>query len=126
SLLVACLITCLVSFCQLFCELSLSAFRLGGPVAEKLGIDLFCWGVLRGVNMHILFMPPPFGFALFYLRSVAPAKDYVDKVTKKLTAGVKTSQIYWGAVPFVIIQIIMVALVIALPQMVMVYKGKES
>jgi len=109
-----------------FFELSFIVIPLVGPVADKLGIDLIWFGVLLGVNMQTSFMHPPFGFALFYLRSVAPAKDYVDKVTKKLTAGVRTSQIYWGAVPFVIIQIIMVSLVIALPQMVMVYKSKES
>jgi hypothetical protein len=82
--------------------------------------------VLLGVNMQTSFMHPPFGFALFYLRSVAPAKDYVDKITRKMTPRVTTGQIYWGAVPFVIIQVIMVALVIMLPQMVMVYKGGES
>jgi Tripartite ATP-independent periplasmic transporter, DctM component len=71
-------------------------------------------------------MHPPFGFALFYLRSVAPAKDYLDKLTGRLTARVTTGQIYWGAVPFVLIQIVMVALVISFPQMVMVYKAKES
>ena len=50
----------------------------------------------------------------------------IDKLTKKVTAGVTTGQIYWGAVPFVLIQIIMIGLVIAIPQMVMVYKAKES
>ena len=57
--------------------------------------------MLLGVNMQTSFMHPPFGFALFYLRSVAPAKDYLDKITGKLTAKVTTGQIYWGAVPFV-------------------------
>jgi hypothetical protein len=68
-------------------------------------------------------MHPPFGFALFYLRSVAPAKEYVDKLTGKLMAPVTTMQIYWGSVPYVIIQVIMVGLVILFPQMVMVYKS---
>jgi len=99
---------------------------LVGPVADKLGIDLIWFGVLLGVNMQTSFMHPPFGFALFYLRSVAPAKDYLDKITGKLTAKITTGQIYWGAVPFVIIQIIMVGLVILFPQMVMVYKSNES
>jgi len=71
-------------------------------------------------------MHPPFGFALFYLRSVAPAKDYVDRISKKLTKGVTTGQIYWGAVPFVLIQIVMIGLVIAFPQMVLVYKAGEA
>ena len=108
-----------------FFELSFIIVPLVGPVAEKLGIDLIWFGVLLGVNMQTSFMHPPFGFALFYLRSVAPAKDYLDKITGKLTAKITTGQIYWGAVPFVIIQIIMVALVIMFPQMVMVYKSSE-
>jgi TRAP-type mannitol/chloroaromatic compound transport system permease large subunit len=101
-----------------FFELSFIVVPLLGPIAEKLGIDLIWFGVLLGVNMQTSFMHPPFGFALFYLRSVAPAKDYLDKVTGKITAKVTTGQIYWGAVPFVIIQIIMVALVIIFPGMV--------
>jgi hypothetical protein len=75
--------------------------------------------------MQTSFMHPPFGFALFYLRSVAPAKDFLDKVTGRLTKRVTTGQIYWGAVPFVLIQIVMIGLVIGFPQMVMVYKAKE-
>jgi len=109
-----------------FFELSFIVIPLVGPVADKLGIDLIWFGVLLGVNMQTSFMHPPFGFALFYLRSVAPAKDYIDKITKKVTPGVTTGQIYWGAVPFVLIQVIMIGLVIAIPQMVMVYKAKES
>ena len=109
-----------------FFELSFIIIPLVGPVADKLGIDLIWFGVLLGVNMQTSFMHPPFGFALFYLRSVAPAKDYRDKITGKLTARVKTGQIYWGAVPFVLIQILMIALVIAFPQMVMVYKAKDT
>ena len=109
-----------------FFELSFIIIPLVGPVADKLGIDLIWFGVLLGVNMQTSFMHPPFGFALFYLRSVAPAKDYLDKITGKLTARVKTGQIYWGAVPFVLIQIVMIALVIAFPQIVMVYKAKDT
>jgi hypothetical protein len=63
-------------------------------------------------------MHPPFGFALFYLRSVAPAKAYNDKVTGRVTAPVTTGQIYWGAVPFVVIQVLMVSIVIAFPKLV--------
>jgi hypothetical protein len=76
------------------------------------------FGVLLAVNMQTSFMHPPFGFALFYLRSVAPNEDYVDKVTKKPTKRVTIEQIYWGAVPFVIIQIVMVGLIIAFPGLV--------
>jgi len=109
-----------------FFELSFIIIPLVGPVADKLGIDLIWFGVLLGVNMQTSFMHPPFGFALFYLRSVAPAKDYLDKLTGRLTARVTTGQIYWGAVPFVLIQLLMVSLVITFPQMVMVYKAKDK
>jgi hypothetical protein len=107
-------------------EIAFIVIPLLAPVADKLGIDLIWFGVLLGVNMQTSFMHPPFGFALFYLRSVAPAKDYIDRVSRKVTKGVTTGQIYWGAVPFVIIQVIMVAMVIAFPQMVMVYKSGEK
>jgi tripartite ATP-independent transporter DctM subunit len=109
-----------------FFELSFIVIPLVGPVADKLGIDLIWFGVLLGVNMQTSFMHPPFGFALFYLRSVAAKKEYTDRVTGKRMAPVTTGQIYWGAVPFVLIQILMIALVIAVPQMVMVYKSGES
>jgi tripartite ATP-independent transporter DctM subunit len=101
-----------------FFELAFIIVPLLGPVADKLGIDLIWFGVLLGINMQTSFMHPPFGFALFYLRSVAPGKEYLDKVTGKLTAPITTGQIYWGAVPFVIIQVIMVGIVIAFPALV--------
>ncbi len=101
-----------------FFELAFIVVPLLGPVAEKLGIDLVWFGVVLAVNMQTSFMHPPFGFALFYLRSVAPHNEYVDRLTKKTIAPVTTGQIYWGAVPFVVIQVIMVGLVIAFPQLV--------
>ncbi len=101
-----------------FFELSFIIIPLIAPVAEKMGIDLVWLGVLLAVNMQTSFMHPPFGFALFYLRSVAPTNDYTDKITKKPIAKVTTGQIYWGSVPFVIIQLIMVGLIIAFPQLV--------
>jgi hypothetical protein len=73
---------------------------------------------LLAVNMQTSFMHPPFGFALFYLRSVAPHEDYTDKVTHKPIKKVTIEQIYWGSVPFVLIQIIMVGLIIAFPGIV--------
>jgi TRAP-type mannitol/chloroaromatic compound transport system permease large subunit len=119
------LIVFLLAFFLDFFELSFIVVPLLGPVAEKLGIDLIWFGVLLGVNMQTSFMHPPFGFALFYLRSVAPAHDYLDKVTGKRTPGVTTTQIYWGAIPFVVIQLIMVGLLIAFPQMSLVYKSGQ-
>jgi TRAP-type mannitol/chloroaromatic compound transport system permease large subunit len=101
-----------------FFELSFIVIPLIGPVAEKLGIDLVWFGVLLAINMQTSFMHPPFGFALFYLRSVAAPNDYDDKLTGKRIAKVTTGQIYWGAVPFVIIQVIMVGIVIAFPGLV--------
>ncbi|WP_311222761.1 MULTISPECIES: TRAP transporter large permease subunit [unclassified Acidovorax] len=101
-----------------FFELSFIIVPLLAPVADKLGIDLIWFGVLLAINMQTSFMHPPFGFALFYLRSVAPAKAYMDKITKKMIEPVTTMQIYWGAVPFLFIQILMVALVIAFPTIV--------
>jgi tripartite ATP-independent transporter DctM subunit len=109
----------LLAFFLDFFELAFIIVPLLGPVAEKLGIDLIWFGVLLAVNMQTSFMHPPFGFALFYLRSVAPKSEYIDKITGKLTAPVTTGQIYWGAVPFVCIQLIMVALVITFPGMVL-------
>lgn len=106
-----------------FFELAFIVIPLLGPAAEKLGIDLIWFGVMLGVNMQTSFMHPPFGFALFYLRSVAPKESYTDRITGKPMQPVTTGQIYWGAIPFVIIQLIAVALVIAFPSMVMHYKN---
>jgi TRAP-type mannitol/chloroaromatic compound transport system permease large subunit len=95
-----------------FFELAFILVPLVGPVADKMGIDLIWFGVLLSVNMQTSFMHPPFGFALFYLRSVAPKE-------------IKTSDIYWGAVPFVVIQVVMVALIILFPNLVSVDKKTD-
>ncbi|MGF1613129.1 MAG: TRAP transporter large permease subunit [Gammaproteobacteria bacterium] len=97
----------LLAFFLDFFELAFIIVPLLVPVADKLGIDLIWFGVLLGINMQTSFMHPPFGFALFFLRSVAPP-------------SVKTADIYWGAVPFVAIQLLMVAIVIAVPSLVTV------
>ncbi|SDO76522.1 TRAP transporter, DctM subunit [Phyllobacterium sp. YR620] len=106
-----------------FFELAFIIVPLLAPAADKLGIDLIWFGVLLGINMQTSFMHPPFGFALFYLRSVAAKVPYLDKITGKKIQPITTGQIYWGAVPFVGIQVLMVALTIMFPQMVMHYKG---
>jgi TRAP-type mannitol/chloroaromatic compound transport system permease large subunit len=95
----------LLAFFLDYFELAFIIVPLLAPVADKLGIDLIWFGVLLAVNMQTSFLHPPFGFALFFLRSVASEK-------------VKTASIYWGAVPFVIIQLIMVGLIIAFPGLV--------
>jgi tripartite ATP-independent transporter DctM subunit len=117
-LIVVNILTFVLAFFLDFFELAFIIVPLLGPVADKLGIDLIWFGVLLGVNMQTSFMHPPFGFALFYLRSVAPAREYLDKISGRPTAPVTTGQIYWGAVPFVVIQIIMVGLLIAFPGLV--------
>jgi TRAP-type mannitol/chloroaromatic compound transport system permease large subunit len=104
-LIVVNLLVFVLAFFLDYFELSFIIVPLLGPVAEKMGIDLIWFGVLLGINMQTSFLHPPFGFALFFLRSVAPP-------------SIKTSDIYWGAIPFVCIQILMVALVILFPQMV--------
>jgi len=125
-LIVTNLLIFVLAFFLDFFELAFIVVPLLGPVAEKLGIDLIWFGVLLGVNMQTSFMHPPFGFALFYLRSVAPIKAYFDKPTQKDIPPVTTMQIYWGAVPFVIIQIIMVGLIIAFPGIVSSGLDKEE
>jgi TRAP-type mannitol/chloroaromatic compound transport system permease large subunit len=117
-LIVVNLLVFILAFFLDFFELAFIIIPLLGPVAEKLGIDLIWFGILLSVNMQTSFMHPPFGYALFYLRSVAATKDYVDRVTGKPIAKVTTGQIYWGAVAFVIIQVVMVGLVIAFPGIV--------
>ncbi len=107
-------------------ELSFILVPLLGPVAHSMGIDLIWFGVLLAVNMQTSFMHPPFGFALFFLRSVAPAKEYTDRVTKKTIQPITTMQIYRGAIPFVLIQVVMVGLLIAFPQLVTGSMEKEQ
>jgi GntP family gluconate:H+ symporter len=125
-LIVVNLLIFVLAFFLDFFELSFIVIPLLGPVAEKLGIDLVWFGVLLAVNMQTSFMHPPFGFALFYLRSVAPHDDYKDRLTGATVAKVTTGQIYWGSVPFVIIQIIMVGLIIAFPNLVSGGLGKKA
>ena len=108
-----------------FFELAFIIVPLLGPAAEKLGIDLIWFGVILGVNMQTSFMHPPFGFALFFLRSVAPDSKYIDRLTGKSMEPVTTGQIYMGAIPFVVLQVIMIALVIFVPSMVMHYKSGD-
>ncbi|MGA7267150.1 MAG: TRAP transporter large permease subunit, partial [Aestuariivirga sp.] len=98
-----------------FFEIAFIVVPLLAPVAAKLGIDLVWFGVLLGVNLQTSFLTPPFGFALFYMRSVAPVKDYIDKVTGGRIAGISTTQIYRGAVSFIILQAIMIAVTVAFP-----------
>jgi len=109
-----------------FFEIAFIMVPLLAPVAEALGIDLVWFGIIIGINLQASFLTPPFGFALFYLRSIAPKQAWLDTVTNKMMPEVKTLEIYRGAVPFIIIQVIVVGLVIAFPQLVTHYKGEKS
>ena len=114
-LIVVSILTFVLAFFLDFFELAFIIVPLLGPVADKLGIDLIWFGVILAVNMQTSFMHPPFGFALFYLRSVAPRERYKDRVTGKMIEPVTTGQIYWGSVPFIVIQLLMVGAVMAFP-----------
>ncbi len=96
-----------------FFEIAFIIIPLLAPVAAKLGIDLIWFGVLLGANMQTSFMHPPFGFALFYLRGIAPKE-------------VKSSDIYWGAIPWVGLQLLLVAAIIIWPGMVTGFLDKDA
>ena len=112
-LIVVNLLVFFLAFFLDFFEIAFILVPLLAPVASKLGIDLIWFGVILGVNMQTSFMHPPFGFALFYLRSVAPKE-------------VKTTEIYWGAIPFVVIQVVMVGAVIAFPGLVTHFLDRQT
>jgi tripartite ATP-independent transporter DctM subunit len=91
-----------IAFFLDFFEIAFIIIPMLAPVADKLGIDLVWFGVLICANIQTSFMHPPFGFALFYLRGIAPPT-------------IRTSEIYWGAIPWVVLQLILVAIVIFWP-----------
>ena len=112
-----------------FFEIAFIVIPILAPVAEKILPELFppgtpvdsimIWfGVVIAMNLQTSFLTPPFGFALFYLRSVAPKSDYKDRVTGKTIPAVTTPQIYKGSIAFIILQLMMVAVVIAFPNLV--------
>ncbi|MBD2299191.1 TRAP transporter large permease subunit [Nostoc sp. FACHB-190] len=88
-----------------FFEIAFIVIPLFVPVAQQLGIDLVWYGVVIGANLQTSFLTPPFGFALFYLRGVAPPE-------------VTTSDIYRGVIPFILLQLLVVLLIIVFPQIV--------
>jgi TRAP-type mannitol/chloroaromatic compound transport system permease large subunit len=101
-----------------FFEIAFIVVPILAPVADKMGIDLIWFGVILAMNLQTSFLTPPFGFALFYLRSVAAKKDYNDRITGERIPAVTTAQIYKGSIAFIILQLIMVAAVIAYPELV--------
>jgi tripartite ATP-independent transporter DctM subunit len=103
-----------------FFEIAFIILPMLAPVANKLGIDMIWFGVLLCVNMQTSFMHPPFGFALFYLRSTA---DNLFK-TGSLPSKVLSRDIYLGSIPWVFLQLMLVAIVIVFPQTVTVFLDK--
>ncbi len=111
-----------------FFEIAFIVIPLLAPVAEKILPGLFpgmtpdmamIWfGVIIAMNLQTSFLTPPFGFALFYLRSVAPKHDYKDRVTGKMIPAVTTTQIYKGSIAFIAIQLFMVGIIMAFPTLV--------
>ncbi|MCV0437927.1 MAG: TRAP transporter large permease subunit [Hydrogenophaga sp.] len=101
-----------------FFEIAFIVIPLLAPVAEKLDIDLIWFGIILAMNLQTSFLTPPFGFALFYLRSVAAREDYDDAVTGKRIPAVTTTQIYKGSIAFIILQVIMVAVIVFNPTIV--------
>jgi len=122
-LLVVNLIIFVLGFFIDFFEIAFILVPLLIAPAQNLGIDLIWLGVIIGVNLQTSFLTPPFGFALFYLRSVAAKVPYLDKLTGKKMDGIRTSEIYKGAIPFIIVQVSMIFIVVFFPQIVMHYKG---
>ncbi|BAZ46812.1 TRAP dicarboxylate transporter, DctM subunit [Chondrocystis sp. NIES-4102] len=88
-----------------FFEIAFIVIPIFAPVAQQLGLDLVWYGVVIGANLQTSFLTPPFGFALFYLRGVAPPE-------------LKTIEIYRGAIPFILLQLLVLVLIIIFPQIV--------
>lgn len=103
-----------------FFEIAFIILPMLGPVAVKLGIDQIWFGVLICVNMQTSFMHPPFGFALFYLRGIADTLYKTGAIKEK----VLSRDIYLGAIPWVILQLILVGVVIFFPQTVTTFLDK--
>ena len=104
-----------------FFEIAFILVPLLAPVAQTLGIDLIWFGVILSMNLQTSFLTPPFGFALFYLRSVAPTEDYDDPSSGERLPRVRTGEIYRGVLPYIGMQFLLILLVIAVPGLVTHY-----
>jgi len=105
-----------------FFEIAFIIIPFLAPVAAKLGIDLVWFGVMICVNMQTSFMHPPFGFALFYLRGIADTLHKNGSLPRK----VESRDIYMGAIPWILIQLVLVAVVIFVPESVTIFLDKEK
>jgi len=108
-----------------FFEIAFILLPLLLPVVTALGIDPVFFGVMVALNLQTSFLTPPFGFALFYLRSVAPRNAYTDAPTGRRIAGMSTGSIYKGSMMFVALQVLMVVLVIWKPDLVLMGLGEK-
>jgi TRAP-type mannitol/chloroaromatic compound transport system permease large subunit len=104
-LIVANLAVFVLGFFIDFFEIAFIIIPLLVPAARALEVDLVWFGVLIGMNLQTSFLTPPFGFALFYLRGVAPPE-------------LRTSEIYRGVLPFIAIQLLCLLLVALFPGLV--------
>jgi tripartite ATP-independent transporter DctM subunit len=100
--LVVMLLIFFLGFILDFIEITFMVVPLVGPILLAMGVDPIWLGVMIAVNLQTSFLTPPFGFSLFYLRSVAPAE-------------IKTSEIYRGVIPFVVMQIALLLLLALQP-----------
>ncbi|HUG21076.1 TRAP transporter large permease [Piscinibacter sp.] len=116
----------LLGFFLDFFEIAFVLLPLLAPIANKLGIDLIWFGVLVGINLQTSFMTPPFGFSLFYLRSVAPQVESIDAATGRTMPRVTTGDIYIGSLPFVGVQVLVMALIIMFPALVIGDAAKKD
>ena len=105
-----------------FFEIAFIILPMLGPVADKMGINMIWFGVLLCVNMQTSFMHPPFGFALFYLRGISDTLFKTGAIAKK----VQSKDIYLGAIPWVLLQLLLVVIVIFVPQTVTMFLDKEQ
>ncbi len=104
ALFVVMLVMFLLGFVLDFIEITFVIVPIVGPVLLAMGIDPVWLGILIAINLQTSFLTPPFGFALFYLRGVAPAE-------------IKTRQIYQGVLPFIVIQLIAMAMIAYWPML---------
>ncbi len=109
-----------------FFEIAFILLPLLLPVLKEMEINLIWFGVMLAMNLQTSFLTPPFGFALFYLRSVAPKADYTDKVTRKRIGAMKTADIYRGSIAFVVLQLVMVAVILWKPELVLMGLGEQK
>ncbi|MBF6617726.1 MAG: TRAP transporter large permease subunit [Candidimonas sp.] len=112
------LIVFVLGFFLDFFEIAFILIPLLAPAATALDINLIWFGVMLAVNLQASYLTPPFGFALFFMRSVTPNKDYTDKVTGKRIAGIKTADLYRAGLSFVVLQLIMIGILVAFPELV--------